>query len=232
MKKLDELLVKSKYAQMQMPYCELLHEDEIKLLYDHCNFVVFKHKEVVIRQGTPVSHIMFMRSGFAKVSKEGRNGNFIILKVEKAGNFVGMLSVFSGDIHKYSVSAIDEIEIGFIDIQTFNEVIKKNGVFAYKIITALSNYGLFIFDRLISQSHKQLPGRVADVILYFAEEIYHNHKFDFPFTRTELAQLAGTTKESFIRTLTEFKNDKIIKLDGSQVEIISIENIKLLSRLG
>jgi CRP-like cAMP-binding protein len=91
---------------------------------------------------------------------------------------------------------------------------------------------LFIFERLISQSHKQLPGRIADVLLYFSEDIYKSNTFNFPFTRKELAELAGTTKESFIRTLTEFKNDKIINIEGSQVEIVSLENVKMLSKLG
>ena len=92
--------------------------------------------------------------------------------------------------------------------------------------------GLFIFNRLMSQSHKQLPGRIADVILYFSETIYNNHIFSFPLTRRELAELSGTTKESFIRTLTEFKNDRIIELNGSDVEIKSMKIIKTLSELG
>ena len=84
----------------------------------------------------------------------------------------------------------------------------------------------------MSQSHKQLPGRIADVILYFSEIIFKSHVFEFPFTRRELAELAGTTKESFIRTLAEFKNDKIIELEGSKVTINSMKIIKTLSDLG
>jgi CRP-like cAMP-binding protein len=101
-----------------------------------------------------------------------------------------------------------------------------------QFLNILSLDGLFIFERLLGQSHKQLPGRIADVILYFSEEIYHNTEFTFPFTRKELAELAGTTKESFIRTLTEFKNDKIIELDGSAIMIKSMDIIKTLSALG
>jgi CRP-like cAMP-binding protein len=99
-------------------------------------------------------------------------------------------------------------------------------------MSIISKDGLFIFDRLMNQTHKQLPGRIAEVLLYFSEEIYGNTIFDFPLTRRELAELAGTTKESFIRTLTEFKNDRIVKLDGSHVEIISMDIVKTLCELG
>jgi len=232
MKNIDDLLNRTLDEKLKMPYIELLTESEKNLIYENSNSVTFKNKEVIIRQGTPVSHIMYIKTGYAKIFKEGRNNNFIILKIEKPGQFLGMLSVFANELHQYSVSAIDHTEIGFVDINVFKQVLRENGVFSSKIISELSNYGLFIFNRLMSQSHKQLPGRIADVLLYFSEDIYKSPKFKFPFTRKELAELAGTTKESYIRTLTEFKNDKIIKLDGSYVEIVSMDNVKMLSKLG
>ncbi|MCK7511954.1 MAG: Crp/Fnr family transcriptional regulator [Desulfobacterales bacterium] len=127
---------------------------------------------------------------------------------------------------------VEPAEIYYIDINAFRNVLMQNGKYSLKVISKLSTDGLYIFDRLMAQSHKQLPGRIADVILYFSEVIYKNTTFTFPLTRRELAELAGTTKESFIRTLTEFKNDKIIHLDGSHVEIVSMKIIKTLSELG
>jgi CRP/FNR family transcriptional regulator, polysaccharide utilization system transcription regulator len=175
---------------------------------------------------------MFIKSGLVKIFKEGRNSKYIILKVALKNDFLGLLSIYGGDTHHYSASAIQPSEICFVDINVFNKLLSKNGDFAAKIIHRIANDGLFIFDRLMSQSHKQLPGRIADVILYFSQVIYKNDEFEFPFTRRELAELAGTTKESFIRTLAEFKHDKIIDLDGSRVKINSLKIVKTLSELG
>ena len=77
-----------------------------------------------------------------------------------------------------------------------------------------------------------MPGRIAEVLLYFSENIYNETEYDFPLTRQELAELAGTTKESFIRTINEFKHDKIIELEGRRVKIISMDIIKVLNELG
>jgi CRP/FNR family transcriptional regulator len=216
----------------EIPYVKLLTEEEALLLKENSNVVQYRKKEVIFRQGTRTSHMMFIRSGYVKIYKEGRNNKFIVLKVAKPGNFLGLMSIFGGQLHQYSASAIDEAEIVYIDNNAFNQVLQSNGRFSSKIIQVLSADGLYIFDRLMSQSHKQLPGRIADVLLYFSEQIYNSNVFIFPFTRRELAELAGTTKESFIRTLTEFKNDKIIKLEGSKVEIVSIKIVKTLSELG
>jgi CRP/FNR family transcriptional regulator, polysaccharide utilization system transcription regulator len=215
-----------------IPFGNLLDDSEIQNVIDNSNVVNFNKKEIIFRQNTRTSHIMFIKSGMVKIFKEGRNGKYIILKVALPGDFLGLLSIYGGDKHHYSSSATQPAEICFVDINVFNRILYSNGEFAAKVIHSISNDGLFIFERLMSQSHKQLPGRIADVILYFSEVIFKNIQFEFPFTRRELAELAGTTKESFIRTLAEFKHDKIIDLEGSLVKINSMKIVKTLSELG
>jgi CRP-like cAMP-binding protein len=205
-----------------VPFSSCLSEEEIEEIYQHSNAVKYDRKEVIFRQNTRTSHIMFVKSGLIK----------IILRIAIPDDFLGLMSIYGGDTHQYSASAIYPSEICFIDIDIFNKILKTNGEFTLNIISLISNDGLFIFDRLMSQSHKQLPGRIADVILYFSEILYKSDEFEFPFTRRELAELAGTTKESFIRTLAEFKHDKIINLDGARVTINSMNIIKTLSQLG
>jgi len=215
-----------------LPFDGNLSEEQRELVRANSNTVTYNKKEVIFRQNTRTSHIMFVRSGMVKIYKEGRNKKFIILKVAVKDDFLGLLSIYGRDIHQYSASAVMETEVSFVDINVFNNILSGNGDYSAQIIKKIANDGLFIFERLMSQSHKQLPGRIADVILYFAEQIFKSEEFDFPFTRRELAELAGTTKESFIRTLAEFKNDKIINLDGSAVKINSVKIVKTLSQLG
>lgn len=218
--------------QVLVPFDQYLTETEKEEIRQNSNSVLYNKKEIIFRQNTRTSHIMFLNSGMVKIFKEGRNNKYIILKVAVPLDFLGLLSIYGRDTHQYSASAVQPSEVTFIDINTFNKILYSNGEFADKLIKKICNDGLFIFERLMSQSHKQLPGRIADVILYFSEKIYKSEEFEFPFTRRELAELAGTTKESFIRTLAEFKNDKIIDLDGSIVKINSMKIIKTLSQLG
>jgi len=217
---------------MIIPYEEILTSEELQKIEENSNVVKYEKKEVIFRQNTRTSHIMFIKSGLVKIYKEGRNNRYIILKIAVNNEFIGLLSIFGGTIHQYSATVVQQAEICFIDYSTFNNILLSNGEFAKKIISSICNTGLFIFERLMSQSHKQLPGRIADVILYFSEIIYQSDEFDFPLTRRELAELAGTTKESFIRTLTEFRHDKIIELEGTRIKINSHKIIHTLSNLG
>ncbi len=215
-----------------MPFAQLLSAEQQEFLGKNSSVVKYHNKDVVFRQGTRTSHIMLMVSGLVKIFKEGHNERTVLLKLASCGEYIGMLSVMGDQIHQYSAAAIEASEICFIDINAFRNVLMENGRFSLQHMGQISQDGLFIFNRLINQTHKQLPGRIADVLLYFSENIYGKSRFDFPLTRRELAELAGTTKESFIRTLTEFKNDKIINLDGSRVQIISMDIVKTLSELG
>lgn len=205
---------------------------EADFIVNSSNVVNYKKNDVIFKQSTRTSHIMFVLSGLVKIYKEGRNDRSITLTIATEGSFIGLLSVFGSEIHEYSASSVEDTGIVFIDINAFRKVLHENGQFAEEIIKAISNDGLFIFEKLLNHSHKQLPGRIADVLLFFSEKIYHSHVFFLPLARRELAEIAGTTKESFIRTLTEFRNDKIIRLEGKKVEILSMDIVKTLSRLG
>jgi CRP-like cAMP-binding protein len=213
-------------------FFELLSESEIEIIKQKSNIVSDQKGANIFLQQTRTSHIMYIKSGLVKIYKEGRMRKIIILNLEAGGNFLGLMSVFGKEIHEYSASAVEPTEILFIDVNVFMQVMEQNGKFAASLLHLLSLTGLHLLDRLLAQTHKQLPGKIADVLLYFSEVIYKSNKFSFPFTRRELAELAGTTKESFIRTLTEYKNDKIIELNGSEVEIKSLKIVKTLSELG
>lgn len=227
---------KTKYKRLDehcdLPFSHLLNDSQRDILRKNANLVHYRKKDVIFRQDTRTSTVIFIQAGFAKIYKQARNKRTTILKVVKEGQYIGLLSVFGDKVHQYSASAITDCVICEIDYTIFRSVIAENGKYSLEILHTVSRDGLYIFDKLIRQSHKQLPGRVADVLLYFAEEVYQNHSFTFPFTRQELAEFAGTTKESFIRTLTEFRNDRIIETDGASVSIKSMDIIRTLSNLG
>ena len=155
-----------------MPYVQLLSVEQLELLQNNSNVVRYNKKDSVFRQGTRTSHIMLMVSGLVKIYKEGRNDRTVLLRMATPGNYIGMLSVMGNQIHQYSATAVEPSEICFIDINAYRNILMENGKFSLQLINLISQDGLFIFNRLINQTHKQLPGRIADVLLYFAVEIY------------------------------------------------------------
>ncbi|MFO8234044.1 MAG: Crp/Fnr family transcriptional regulator [Bacteroidales bacterium] len=215
-----------------IPFQDLLTEDELRKIKDNSNIVTYNKHDVIFKQNTRTSHTMFVKRGLIKVYRENRNNKTKIIKITMAGQYLGLNSTLGENTFGYSAEALEKSEVLMIDSLIFEEVLQNNGRFTYNIMRYLSKDNLVLFQQIISQAQKQLPGRIADIILYFTEYIFNSQSFTFPLTRTELAELAGTTKESLIRTLTEFKNDKIIQLEGKKVKIISYDILKTLSRIG
>ena len=214
------------------PNEDILSLEEKNTIKLNSKIVKYDKKDVLFRQGSFTSHIMYLKSGLIKLFKDGNTNRSLILKISTPGQFIGIMSQFGASTYQYSATAIENCEVFYIDINIFKSILENNGKYTMYLLKTICKDNLYIFNRIISQTQKQLPGKLADIILYFSEEIYHSDSFEFPITRTELAELAGTTKESFIRTLTEFKNDKIIKIENKYIKIISFEIIRTLSRIG
>jgi CRP/FNR family transcriptional regulator len=79
---------------------------------------------------------------------------------------------------------------------------------------------------------KHLKGRIAHVLLYFSEYIYNKNEFELPIARREIAEYIGMTTENVIRTLSEFKKDKIIQTHGKKIVIIDQKLLKSISDFG
>jgi CRP-like cAMP-binding protein len=198
----------------------------------NCQPVTYKKGDVIIKAYTPATHAIFLEEGMVKTIQENSNGKTNILEINNQGYFIGLIGLLSGAENAYTSIALTNAKVRFIAASEFDIILKNNNKLHEEIIKLTLKIAKKNINRLITINNKQLPGRVADVILYFYELFNRSYQFEFPLSREELAQFSGTTKESFIRTLTEFKNDKIIITDGKNITINSMEIVQTLSRLG
>jgi CRP/FNR family transcriptional regulator len=85
---------------------------------------------------------------------------------------------------------------------------------------------------VISLTQKNMHGRIADALFYLSEKVYAANPFNMSISRQDLADLSGMSKESAIRILKEFKDDGILRIDGSLFEILKIQQLKQISYTG
>ncbi len=211
---------------------EVLTAAELARFYEESNRTEFGKRDTIFKQGSRVTEVALVLSGLVKVTREMRKGKHLILRVAQPGSFVGVSSALASEIYEYSVCSMETTSVRTISVETLRWLMESNQRFASEINLRISAENLFNISRLSSLLSKQLPGRVADIILYFSQDIFYSNEFSIPLTRQELAELAGTTKESLIRTLSEFKNDKIIDMNRNVFSINSFNILKTLSRLG
>jgi CRP/FNR family transcriptional regulator len=149
-----------------------------------------------------------------------------------SGQFVALPCALGTGEYRFSASAVESTDALMIRSGAIAKLIYENGNFSREIMTRLSSDMIEVSEKLVALSVKQLPGRVADLIRYFSENLFQSDDFTVPLTRQEMAELIGTTKESLIRTLNEFRNDRLIELDGRRIKIIAPDLIDILCELG
>jgi len=209
-----------------------LSKEQIEKIQKNSHLVRHKKGEQIFRQDQPISHFMMIVSGLVKLYKNVDPDKIIILKIVGPGSFIGLISVFYGNRYQYSASALEDTETLYAGLNDVKEIIGENGKYGLHFLKQLSADGILMIDKMINLSQKQIPGRIAEILLFFSREVYHSNGFTLPLSRQELADLVSSTKESISRTLTEFKNDRLIDIDDRKVNLKSIELLDILSRMG
>lgn len=215
-----------------IPAYDTLTPGQISKINDNSLIVQHKRGEFVFSQDKPISYLMYLRKGLVKLFKEEQQNKSTILKIIGSNNYISLLSIYSGSRYQLSAMAIEDSEVVYTSLQVLNEVLAENGKFALQLLQQFSNEGLRLLNKLIYFPQKQIPGRIAEVLLYFSTEIYSTDDFTLPLSRQELADLIYSTKESVSRTLTEFKNDRMIDINDRKVTLKSIDLLQILSKLG
>lgn len=208
-----------------------LSDENFQQLTDNHLELRFGKGDSIIKQGMFSTNVVFLRHGLVKIHLNGPYHEQIV-RLVKAPSYLGLPTTFGDKVNQYSVTAVSEVEVCFIDINTFRKILNENREFANEIIVELSKNELESFRRCANRTQKQVRGNMADILLEFSESIFHSASFTLPFTQTELAGMIDTSRESVSRVLTEFDKDGIIKLTGKKVEILNQKSLLMISQNG
>lgn len=205
---------------------------ELELVNAHKVYLKFKKGEHIAKQGFFATHILFVQKGMVKVYIETGQDQNIILNFLKSGDMVALPTLFTNHPLPYSVSAVEDTSICAMDRTVIENLIQQNGKFARSIIQAINHCNHLFYHRLISASHKQLNGRLADALLHLSDHIYQSDSFPMNLTRKELAEFAMMSTMSVIRTIKEFINQNIIREDKNYLHIVEKKKLIDISKKG
>lgn len=210
----------------------MLSGEEYELVNSSRREMIFKRNELIIREGDEIKEFMYLRKGLVKLYKTNSKGKDQILSINKPGDFINLLSIFSNKTQQYSVSVLEETHVCAINISTVFDLVKRNSDFALRVMNRMSNIADEINQRRFEINQRQLWGRVAYMLRFLAEQIYYKNEFRMPITRRELGELISMTTENTIRTMSEFRKDGIIEVEGKNVSIIDLDRLNNICEMG
>ncbi len=205
---------------------------ELDFLVEEKQQISYNAKETIIKQNTTSTFVVCMRDGLAKVYVEGEKGKNLIVKIIGKGDFISGGGLFNGNVQHFTISAITPVRCCLIDASKLTKLFSENNKFAVELLRNHTKQSNFLLSKLVNLTQKYMPGRVADTLLYLKDDIYKNRSFTTELTRQELAEMSNMTKESLVRILQQFKESKLIKTQGSTIEIIDENSLLSISRNG
>src|ERR1035437_6781949 len=192
----------------------------------------FKKGETILKQGGIPTHIVYLEKGIVKFNYENEINKNLIIAIVSAPKILGGANLFYKDNNLFSFIAVEECEVILINAKVLENILMENSRFAMMMFQVASEMFKKAVMNFISLAHKQKEGRIADVILYLAAEVYHENSFYLSLTRKEIAEFAGCSTENVIMTLSRWQNEKIISINGKSIELLEIEKLHHISRIG
>jgi len=189
----------------------------------------YRKGQVVIQQGAPITEFIYVKDGLVKLYTQSGQGRNQIISLARPYDFISLLTIFSDKHYQYSVSAIEDTTVCIIDLVRLKELVRENGNFALDLLERMSRTADNIIRNYNDINRKNLRGRIAYILLNFADTIYLNDRFELPVSRKEIAELIGMTTENVIRILSEFRKEGIIRINGKEIEIADKTKLQFLS---
>lgn len=220
------------YQFFRMTCLQYMTEEEFAQFEKKIQHLHYKRGELITKQSAQATHIYYLNKGMVKHYFEDDNKKRLILAVNTPPHVIGLANMFNEKVNMSSVAAVEDCEAFLIEIGSFEEVARKSSEFLISIFKlAADTFSSSIFN-FMSLAHKHINGRVADILIHLSTNIYKQPKFVLSLTRKELSEFAGASQENVIMTLSKFKKEGIINLNGKEIEIVDMDRLKYISKIG
>ncbi|MDB4534818.1 response regulator [Vicingaceae bacterium] len=204
---------------------------ELNKLSENRKTRIFKKKEIVFYEGDYASAVYFVNSGKVRAYKINEDAKEYSSDLYGPGDFIGYLSILEGDEYKESAEAMEDTEVLKIPKEDFTDLLFKNRDVSANFIKMLAHNVLDKEEQLLSLAYDSVRKRVANSLIELQKKYskIEEANFEISISRNELASMVGTSPETVIRTLSDFKEENLIEVKGSRIKIlksIELENLR------
>ena len=197
-------------------------------LSDKRKVKAFKKKDIIYQEDTYPAGIFFLNKGKIKTSRINEDGKEFITSLVNEGEFFGYAALLEEQPYSDTAVALEESEICIIPKEDFFALLYNSRDVAAGFIRLLSNEVKDKEERLLRLAYNSVRKRVAEALLLLKSRYAEGKQdpFSMAISREDLANLAGTAQETVIRTLSDFKDEKLVDIKGSTITILDAARLE------
>lgn len=184
----------------------------------------YKKKQTIYSEGDHLSHVFMIKSGGVRTYMIYQDGREIATGMLGPGEFFGYDSVLLNKPCSDNAETLENTELNLLSRDDFHSLLFKNPGISKKFIELLSGNVREKQEQLLKLAYNSVRKRVADALLSLAEKFGEKGSdiSTIKVSRDDLAAMVGTANETVSRTLSDFKDEKLIEKEASTIKILSI----------
>lgn len=182
---------------------------------------LYKKKQRIYSEGNHPIRLYYVQKGKVKVYKTNDDGKELIVRIANEDEFFGYTALLENAVYKENAEALEDAEIAGMPRTEFEELMNSNREVTRKFIRLLASDVTEKEDQLIRVAYNSLRKKVADALLTVYKKLKDNCDKRIGLSRENLAAIAGTATESLIRTLTDFRMEKLIDISDGKITLLN-----------
>jgi CRP/FNR family cyclic AMP-dependent transcriptional regulator len=216
--------------------CDVLSDisvEALAVLGPNIKVGTYRPRQVIYLPGDRAQAVHFLTSGRIKISKVTRDGKELTLAYRTEGDFFGEPCLLEGGPREEMAEAMDASVTVEVDRELLDQLLRTNGITAYKFARALIARRKDLETRVEQLIFKDVGSKLAELLLNLGAEHgiadARGLVVGLKITHQEMANLIGSTRETVSLTLSQFKRKGLIQTEGRKVILADPEGLRALA---
>ena len=230
-----QAVLEGKYSDDTRGVTNLLKDLEssglLRMEWDNYESQTIGRKGEVYAEGKRPKYLYYLKSGKVKASRTSEEGKEYITNLYSEGDFIGYHALIEDRSYDDNAEVLEEAEVVLIPKDEFLAAVYNDMSIATKFIKLIAKNVKEKEERLLSLAYGSLRKRVAKALMDIHNKFNKSGATNgntIDVSRDDLAHFVGTATESLIRTLSDFKSEKLIEIREGKVRILQPEKLSNL----
>jgi DNA-binding response OmpR family regulator len=198
-------------------------------LAEQFNIESYSKKQTLYQEGKRPRYLYYLMKGKVKCVKTHEDGKEYITDLFSPGDFIGYSALIEDKNYDDSALILEEADILQVPREDFLQMIYGDINIATKFIRIITQNVKEKEDRLMNLAYSSLRKRVAKALVDIHGKFNPaGENKPIEISREDIAHYVGTATESLIRTLSDFKSEKLIEIREGKIAIANLEKLKNL----
>lgn len=202
--------------------------DALQELTKDRNINRYKKKQFIYLEGNRPARLYFIQKGKVKTYISNEEGKDLVVNLYGEGDFLGYTALLENTTYKETAEAMEDTELVVIPREEFDELLNNHPEVARKFIRLLAKNITEKEQQLLGMAYNSLRKKVATALMTLQKKYSRNGEqfFTIDISRENLATIAGTATESLIRTLSDFKTEKLIEISNGVITVVNQKKLE------